>query len=60
MLLKKQKVSFLKKPPKLKNKQGDFFMKITMLGTGNALTTEYYNTCFIISDNDKNFLVVLK
>lgn len=32
-------------------------MKITMLGTGNALTTEYYNTCFIISDNDKNFLI---
>ncbi len=32
-------------------------MKITMLGTGNALTTEYYNTCFIISDNEKHFLV---
>ncbi|MBQ7592923.1 MAG: MBL fold metallo-hydrolase [Synergistaceae bacterium] len=32
-------------------------MKITMLGTGNALTTEYYNTCFILSDGDKNFLV---
>lgn len=32
-------------------------MKITMLGTGNALVTECYNTCFVISDGDKNFLV---
>lgn len=34
-------------------------MKITMLGTGNALVTECYNTCFIISDNDnkRNFLI---
>lgn len=28
-----------------------------MLGTGNALVTECYNTCFVISDGDKNFLV---
>lgn len=28
-----------------------------MLGTGNALVTECYNTCFVISDNDKYFLV---
>ncbi len=26
-------------------------MKITMLGTGNALVTECYNTCFVIEDN---------
>ncbi len=32
-------------------------MKITMLGTGNALVTKYYNTCFILSDNDRHFLV---
>lgn len=32
-------------------------MNITMLGTGNALATECYNTCFILSDNGKNFLV---
>lgn len=32
-------------------------MKITMLGTGNALVTECYNTCFVISDGDKKFLV---
>ncbi|MBQ4494752.1 MAG: MBL fold metallo-hydrolase [Selenomonadaceae bacterium] len=32
-------------------------MKLTMLGTGNALVTECYNTCFVISDGDKNFLV---
>ena len=32
-------------------------MKLTMLGTGNALVTECYNTCFVISDGDKHFLV---
>lgn len=32
-------------------------MKLTMLGTGNALVTECYNTCFVISDNDKHFMV---
>ena len=32
-------------------------MKITMLGTGSALVTECYNTCFIISDCGKNFMV---
>lgn len=32
-------------------------MKITMLGTGNALVTECYNTCFVIEDNEKYFMV---
>lgn len=32
-------------------------MKITMLGTGNALVTEVYNTCYIINDEDKLLLV---
>lgn len=32
-------------------------MKISILGTGNALVTECYNTCFIISDEDKHFMV---
>ncbi len=32
-------------------------MKLTMLGTGNALVTECYNTCFVVSDGDKHFLV---
>ena len=32
-------------------------MQITLLGTGNALVTECYNTCFILSDGDKNLLV---
>lgn len=32
-------------------------MKLTMLGTGNALVTECYNTCFVISDGDRHFLV---
>ncbi len=31
--------------------------KIIMLGTGNGGTTELYNTCFVIKNNDKNFLV---
>lgn len=32
-------------------------MKITMLGTGNALATECYNTCFMLSDEGGNVLV---
>ncbi|MBQ0001231.1 MAG: MBL fold metallo-hydrolase [Clostridiales bacterium] len=32
-------------------------MKLTMLGTGNALVTECYNTCFVIEDNGKCFMV---
>ena len=30
-------------------------MRLTMLGTGNAMVTECYNTCFVIKDEDKNF-----
>lgn len=32
-------------------------MKITMLGTGNAIVTECYNTCFVLEENEKYFLV---
>lgn len=32
-------------------------MKLTMLGTGNALVTECYNTCFILEENNDYFLV---
>ena len=32
-------------------------MKLTMLGTGNALVTEVYNTCFVI-ENEKQYLLV--
>ena len=32
-------------------------MRLVMLGTGNALVTECYNTCFILSEEGKNFLV---
>ncbi len=32
-------------------------MKLTMLGTGNALVTECYNTCFILDDNRQYFMV---
>lgn len=32
-------------------------MKITILGTRNALVTECYNTCFLIENQKKNFLV---
>lgn len=32
-------------------------MKLTMLGTGNALVYDCYNTCFVISDDDRHFMV---
>lgn len=32
-------------------------MKLTMLGTGNALVTECYNTCFILEDKGQLLLV---
>lgn len=32
-------------------------MQITMLGTGNAVVTECYNTCFVLSENNNYFLV---
>lgn len=32
-------------------------MKLTMLGTGNALVTKVYNTCFVLEDNNKYFMV---
>ena len=32
-------------------------MKLTLLGTGNALVTECYNTCFVLSENDGYFMV---
>lgn len=31
--------------------------KLTMLGTGSAMVTKCYNTCFTISNNDEYFLV---
>ncbi len=32
-------------------------MKLTMLGTGNALVTECYNTCFVLQEDGKYFMV---
>lgn len=32
-------------------------MILTMLGTGNALVTECYNTCFVLSENGRHFLI---
>lgn len=32
-------------------------MKLTMLGTGNALVTKIYNTCFVLEDNNQYFMV---
>ena len=32
-------------------------MNITMLGTGNALVTECYNTCFVLQENEEYFMV---
>ena len=33
------------------------FMKLTILGTGNAIVTKCYNTCFLLSDDNRHFLV---
>ena len=32
-------------------------MKLTILGTGHAMVTNCYNTCFVLSDGDRHFLV---
>lgn len=32
-------------------------MKLTMLGTGNALVTKCYNTCFVLNENNEYLLV---
>lgn len=32
-------------------------MKLTMLGTGNAMVTDCYNTCFVLHDEDCYFMV---
>lgn len=32
-------------------------MQITMLGTGNALVRNCYNSCFVIRDGTDNLLV---
>lgn len=32
-------------------------MKLTMLGTGNALVTKCFNTCFVLSEGKDHFLV---
>ena len=32
-------------------------MKLTMLGTGHAMVTNCYNTCFLLSDKERYFLV---
>lgn len=32
-------------------------MQLTMLGTGSASVTNYYNTCFVLTKNNEHFLV---
>ena len=32
-------------------------MKLTMLGTGNAMVTKCYNTCFVLREGEECFLV---
>ena len=32
-------------------------MKVTMLGTGNAMVTKLYNTCYVLSENGRCLLV---
>lgn len=36
---------------------GDPPMTLTILGTGNAVTTECYNTCFVLHESNQYFLV---
>lgn len=38
-------------------KSGDPTMILTILGTGNAVTTECYNTCFVLHESNQYFLV---
>lgn len=33
-------------------------MKLTMLGTGNALVTQCYNTCFVLEDDANHCILV--
>ena len=39
------------------DRTGEIDLKLTMLGTGNALVTECYNTCFLIEDKGQVLLV---
>ena len=39
------------------NKDGETMNKIIMLGTGNGGTLDLYNTCFVIQNDNGNFLV---
>ena len=32
-------------------------MEVIMLGTGNATVTQCYNTCFVLQENGRYFLV---
>ena len=32
-------------------------MRLTILGTGNAMAVECYNTCFVLSEGERHFLV---
>ena len=32
-------------------------MQLTMLGTGHALVTQCYNTCFVLREGNRQFLV---
>ena len=40
-----------------KDETGEDIIKLTVLGTGNALVTECYNTCFLMEDEDQLFRV---
>lgn len=40
-----------------KRKGMKIFMRLTILGTGNAMVTKYYNTCFVLDDDDQYFMV---
>lgn len=45
------------RPCGLRDKNGEKRMQLTMLGTGHASVTECYNTCFVIQEAGRYFLV---
>ena len=50
-------IRYIRKNIKECESEAGIFMDITMLGTGNAMVTECYNTCFVLRDGDKHLLV---
>lgn len=50
-------IRYIRKNIRVYESEAGIFMDITMLGTGNAMVTECYNTCFVLRDGDRHLLV---